>query len=149
MDKKSVPVEMELRSELWSIGVTLYEVATGKQPFVVPGGRKNKIKMFVLSSSLLTMLSVNYSKLFHFCDKVVYKSDLRNLKQKLIIVIVVYAIIIVVVVVVVVSITIAKLFQRLELISRKKAGYISGKVDGSSSQVEYSDCLPPTCWLSK
>lgn len=61
MDKKSVPVEMELRSELWSIGVTLYEVAAGKHPFIVPGGRKNKIQMFAFS--LLLLINVIYINL--------------------------------------------------------------------------------------
>jgi len=42
-----LPAGIEDHSEMWSIGVTLYHVATGQLPFQPFGGRTNRSTMLV------------------------------------------------------------------------------------------------------
>jgi len=58
IDKVGLPAGIENHSEMWSIGVTLYHVATGQLPFQPVGGRNNRnimsVNCFVTAASLLT-----------------------------------------------------------------------------------------------
>jgi len=53
IDKVSLPAGIEDHSEMWSIGVTLYHVATGQLPFQPFGGRNNRSTMSVHLSRYL------------------------------------------------------------------------------------------------
>jgi len=47
IDRVAVPAGIENHAEMWSIGVTLYHVATGQLPFQPLGGRNNRSTMSV------------------------------------------------------------------------------------------------------
>lgn len=50
--RKSVGKSFKANVDLWSIGVTLYHIATGVLPFRPFGGRKNKDTMSDINMSL-------------------------------------------------------------------------------------------------
>ena len=49
IDRVALPGGIEDHAEMWSIGVTLYHVATGQLPFQPLGGRTNRATMSVYS----------------------------------------------------------------------------------------------------
>ena len=53
IDRVALPGGIEDHAEMWSIGVTLYHVATGQLPFQPLGGRTNRATMSVYSLSLI------------------------------------------------------------------------------------------------
>ena len=50
--RKSVGKSFKANVDLWSIGVTLYHIATGVLPFRPFGGRKNKDTMYAMSATI-------------------------------------------------------------------------------------------------
>ena len=62
IDRVALPAGIEDHAEMWSIGVTLYHVATGQLPFQPLGGRNNRTTMSVVTSPthLLTYLLTYY-----------------------------------------------------------------------------------------
>jgi len=46
--------------DVWSIGATLFHVATGQVPFRPLGGRNNKDMMFVVFDSALHCISLSF-----------------------------------------------------------------------------------------
>lgn len=51
IDRVALPAGIEDHAEMWSIGVTLYHVATGQLPFQPLGGRNNRATMYEIIST--------------------------------------------------------------------------------------------------
>jgi len=66
IDKVALPGGNEDRAEMWSIGVTLYHVATGQLPFQALGGRTNRNTMSVPPTSLLAYTAATFQLIFGF-----------------------------------------------------------------------------------
>jgi TANK-binding kinase 1 len=62
--RKSAGKSFKANVDLWSIGVTLYHIATGVLPFRPFGGRKNKETMLIVICFI--MFSIFYQFLFLF-----------------------------------------------------------------------------------
>jgi TANK-binding kinase 1 len=45
IDKVAVGTDFEHNAEIWSVGITIYHVITGRLPFQAFGGRSNRLKM--------------------------------------------------------------------------------------------------------
>lgn len=53
--KKAVGHKFDAAVDLWSLAVTIYQVATGQLPFQPFGGRKNRTTMYVHLFNILTI----------------------------------------------------------------------------------------------
>lgn len=63
--KKAVGHKFDAAVDLWSLAVTIYQVATGQLPFQPFGGRKNRTTMYVHLFNIYSHISLN--NIFDLC----------------------------------------------------------------------------------